>query len=398
MVLWRPLLEGLAEGIKSPARGSVGGIGCLVPRASLLALRAILLRHGRLFSANQLCAVLEQTMLPAIQKAATSDSSPVVHIISESPSVSSIDFLVDPLPLPPREDDPKLLLFEASSSTQNRPMGSAELMLEASFTDLRHGGDGDLRRAYILAKKSGDMDTKPHEQPFPDSWLATSATIAIGILTDLLTEVVPAFPDEEARMIWSLISGQYKLWLLGSTMDGEHPITMRPCEALVRISCREVGRLTEHLMKHERNNSQLSSIWNTWVMSLFFELMTGSTENQRRAYLHLMKSKKKVMSAKLDSEANEGTVNGVGLRKTTAYGSGRLTERRLDHHEAGHEAAGVSSTEVEVIALDFGATLYAPTTKDSLLDDAEDTASPTVSDAPNEVDGKLRQIGVSRTQ
>jgi len=26
-------------------------------------------------------------------------------------------------------------------------------MLEASFTDMRHGGDGDLRRAYILAQK-----------------------------------------------------------------------------------------------------------------------------------------------------------------------------------------------------------------------------------------------------
>lgn len=26
-------------------------------------------------------------------------------------------------------------------------------MLEASFTDMRHGGDGDLSRAYILAQK-----------------------------------------------------------------------------------------------------------------------------------------------------------------------------------------------------------------------------------------------------
>jgi hypothetical protein len=30
-------------------------------------------------------------------------------------------------------------------------------MLEASFTDMRHGGDGDLSRAYVLAQKVGQI-------------------------------------------------------------------------------------------------------------------------------------------------------------------------------------------------------------------------------------------------
>jgi hypothetical protein len=42
-------------------------------------------------------------------------------------------------------------------STPNRSLGPAELLLEASFTDLRHGGDGNLRRAYVLAKLVRNM-------------------------------------------------------------------------------------------------------------------------------------------------------------------------------------------------------------------------------------------------
>jgi hypothetical protein len=32
-------------------------------------------------------------------------------------------------------------------------MGPAELLLEATFTDMRNGGDGDLTQAYKFARK-----------------------------------------------------------------------------------------------------------------------------------------------------------------------------------------------------------------------------------------------------
>ena len=112
MVLWRPLFEGLAEGIRCTARSRAGGVGCLVQRGSVLALRAILLRHGSCFSVNQLAAVLQQTLVPALRTAVVSEQSPVVNITSESPSVSSLDFLADPLPLPPPANDPGLIKFE----------------------------------------------------------------------------------------------------------------------------------------------------------------------------------------------------------------------------------------------------------------------------------------------
>lgn len=115
---------------------SASGVGCLVQRGSVLALRAILLRHGHLFSTAQLKAIFSDTILPAIQSAAENDRTHVVDITSESPSVSNIDFLVSTPPLPPDHDDPSLQQFGALNTAPKRPVGPAELMLEASFTDV----------------------------------------------------------------------------------------------------------------------------------------------------------------------------------------------------------------------------------------------------------------------
>lgn len=120
MVLWRSLLEGLAEGVKSSARSSAAGLGCLVQRGSILALRAILIRHGHIFSLAQWEAILTQTLVPAIQAAAENDHSPVIGITSESPQLSSIDFLADSLPVLPPADDPGLLQFEKVAVSNDR--------------------------------------------------------------------------------------------------------------------------------------------------------------------------------------------------------------------------------------------------------------------------------------
>jgi hypothetical protein len=141
LVLWRPLFEGLGCGIKSSARTSSSGIGCLVQRGSVLAIRAILLRHGHLFSTPQLFMILNETVIPAIKSAAEKENSPILNILSERPSMSTFDFITSPLPLPPDSDHPKLLEFREHNMTKKREVGPAELMLEASFTDvsLIHG-------------------------------------------------------------------------------------------------------------------------------------------------------------------------------------------------------------------------------------------------------------------
>ena len=138
LALWRPIFEGLATGIKSTAKTSASGVGCLIQRGSVLAMRSILLRHGHLFSTSQMEAILKETIIPAIQQAAECDKSHVSLLTSESPSVSSIDFLASPLPLPPSHDDPSIQKFCALNEVPKRAIGPAELLLEASFTDVSY--------------------------------------------------------------------------------------------------------------------------------------------------------------------------------------------------------------------------------------------------------------------
>ena len=120
MVLWRPILDGLAAGICSTAPSSSGGVGCLVQRGSVITMRAILLRHGSTFSTSQWAVILTQVLLPAIQIGAEYDASPVISITSESPAVSSLDFLNDALPLPPTTEDEGLLKFAELAETDER--------------------------------------------------------------------------------------------------------------------------------------------------------------------------------------------------------------------------------------------------------------------------------------
>lgn len=120
MVLWRPLINGLAEGICTTVSSKAGGVGCLVQRGSVLTLRAIMLRHGHVFSSRQWVVILKQAIIPALQKGAESDSSKVIAIASESPAVTSLDFLSDPLQLPPSLDDEGLILFATESQSDDR--------------------------------------------------------------------------------------------------------------------------------------------------------------------------------------------------------------------------------------------------------------------------------------
>lgn len=410
MALWRPLFEGLAEGIRSTAKTSRSGVGCLVQRGSILALRAILLRHGALFSTPELTAVLSETILPAIQAAAESDQSPVVDITSETPAVSNIDFLVDPLPLPPDNDDPALQQFrELSAATTKRPIGPAELMLEASFTDvssldreifgssifsdptniticfltqLRHDGDGDLRKAHLLAKKTDDV--KVTEQPFPDSWLATTAPIALGLLTDIATEFVVYREKEGQTKLWPLIANQFKLWCVGRSQQNGTADTEQwsPCEALVRIACRELYRLPRRaFLDNEFRELETSEqqAWASLIMSLFSELLAQSVTFEDSARRILLELKEKT----LFDRKEKGDADSVGDLDYevvhTQFGRGRLVNRkRKDRYAGGVEIA------VNVVKLDFG-TLFQP-----LPDMKSGRATVGQEDAnsiPSEVDG-----------
>ena len=268
MAIWRPLLDGLAAGMCSSASSISGGVGCLVQRGSAMAMRAILLRHGKVFSVTQWSAILNYVILPAVQIGAESDSSPVTKISSESPSVSSLDFVGEPLPLPPMPDDEGLQKFasmtQSDETSPSRPLGTAELLVEASFADLRHGGDGDLSKAYSLKKKDSEKRIV-HLQPFPNSWIATTAPIALGMLSDLIYTKFLGLGDNGREVLWPLVSSQLVRWSIGAPQekvqlqteegDGYNDDGLmvdvedwQPCEALVRIGCKEWSRVFRRVL------------------------------------------------------------------------------------------------------------------------------------------------------
>jgi hypothetical protein len=108
----------------------------------------------------------------------------------ESPSISSLEFIVESQPLPPANNDEGLRKFAELSETLEsalRLLGKAELLVEANFADLRHRADGDLSRAYELVQKNRKAGFS--EQPFLDSWIATTSGTALGMITDIASEI-----------------------------------------------------------------------------------------------------------------------------------------------------------------------------------------------------------------
>jgi len=271
MVLWRPLLEGLARGAKSATKNRADGIGNFVQRSSVLALRAILLRHGASLTANQLKVALSDTILPAFQEALECDNSPVVSIASESPSISSLDFLAEPFPLPPLSDDEGLLKFEQvcqQSDRNPREMGPAELLLEATFTVMRNGGGGDLSEAYKFAKK--DIESKEDvEQPFPDSWISTTAPIALGALTDLSSEILFTRGAEGASVWRSTVGATYLRCCNGDMTSWV------PCEAVVRIASSELSRFMKRVTRSISTVAEKedANAWANKLIEFYTEVM-----------------------------------------------------------------------------------------------------------------------------
>lgn len=390
MVLWRPLFEGLALGIRSSARSNAGGVGCLLQRSSVLALRAILLRHGHMFTTAQWAAILEQSFLPAIQDGAKHDVSPVVSMLSECPSVSSIDFLVDALPLPPPPDDDFLNLFRTMSRPSlTRSLGVAEVMCEASFTDLRYAGDGDLRKAYALAKKVAGMSLKL-EQPFPDSWVVTTAPIALGLLTDITSEFIVKRGPEARKKLWSIVVKQFKLWSVGMPFDGmrqgNESRSWRPCEALVRITCRELVRLTKRLDEYSNMESSEFANWPEAVLSLFCQLMSESVLRESLSKEELINMKNKAMMERRGSIAREEVVeNDIGEVITTPFGRGVVKDWKK-YRVAASGSEGPTEIITLVIALDFGGTLYQP---QSNISSAKSTTR--MNGIPTEVTGEYEE-------
>lgn len=252
-------------------------------------------------------------------------------------------------------------------------MGPAELMLEASFTDLRHGGDGDLRRAYILARKGETSARKDHEQPFPDSWIATVAPLALGLLTDIISELIMTRFDLN---LVAIVTDQYRLWFLGGYHAGSSKNNMwTPCEALVRATCNELKRLSRCLFQRPCTPLSVSNECAVWLIELYIDLLEGSTAKQSDSLRSLVEWKEATKRLELDTGLDE--VEETGSMVVTPFGAGRLLGRRQDRYIV---SGTTICANVDIISLDFGATLY-----QAQRDEDRDFANRKI---PAEVDGK----------
>lgn len=398
MVLWRTLLEGLANGIKSTLPSNAGGVGCLVQRGSVLALRAILLRHGHHFSTAQWIAILTTTILPAIQAAAESDGSAVVVITSESPSISSVDFVADPQALPPTNDDEGLRKFanqaSRAESAPTRPLGEAELLVEASFADMRHGGTGNLSRAFELARK--DMHQVPNEQPFPDSWVATTGPVALGTLTDIITEIALKRGADGREKFWPPILAQFQAWTIGcSDRRGE---LWQPCEALVRTACREFHRLPYRLKDYLPDLPVYErEAWAAIVFDSFASTMTKLVEVEAGIKEELIRAKFEAYGpAALNRGSFQDCSDEEELGKVSAevimytpYGKGVLVERRQSMFAL--DSGEYETFVMNSIKLEFGGTLYrpAPGTHKTHKERPEDKSPKPLTPPPSHSNGHL---------
>lgn len=297
-----------------------------------MALRAILLRHGGVFSVSQWSAILNYVILPAVQIGAESDSSPVTKISSESPSVSSLDFVGEPLRLPPPCDDEGLHKFasmtQSDESSPSRPLGTAELLVEASFADLRHGGCGNLSKAHSLKKK--DAENRIVQNPFPDSWIATTAPIALGMLSDLIYTKFLDLGNDAREVLWPLVTSQLVRWSVGTPQDkvqleavtddeynSDEVIVdveeWQPSEALVRIGCKEWSRVFRRVLDAVPELDKIET--QAWLRTLSISLSGALVKNielEERIREDIVESKLAALGIQNESHSGGGEGNRSG--------------------------------------------------------------------------------------
>ena len=367
MVLWRPILDGLAAGLSSTVQSNSAGVGHIVQRGSALTLRAILLRHKDVFSPLQWLTILSKVVLPAINDAARNDTTPVSQLISESPLSSEVNFICGSLDPPPKHDDKQLQDYAVEAQAQGgaplRPFGNAELLVEATFADLRQGGDGNLGRSNDFSNRKPNDDD---DHPFPDSWIATTAGISLGLLVDIVRDVIFDMHNTDIReKIWFLIHDHFQNWIVGAvessntvlshtyddtklnddfsalthSEDGQEP--WQPSEALVRLGSEEFIRLAKHLSMSVLSPENSTFWWNTIVSSIvkYIQLLL---EKHKCIKLNLIKTKLE--------EVEKYKSGGI----KTIYGNASLVEERNMRDE------DTDIFALRVLKLEWGATLYEP--------------------------------------
>jgi hypothetical protein len=251
-----------------------------------------------------------------------------------------------------------LLLF--LDSAPSRGFGPAELLVEASFTDMRHGGDGNLGKAYKFAKRDMKVDMKG-EQPFPNSWIATTAPVALGFLTDISSEILLDYGESGRELVWPSIGDIYFLWSNGGPSGSK----WRPCEAVVRIACNEVSRFSTRLSQRLESMGPGEAIaWTNYFCQFYTDMLSKSLDLESIVEKELLDTKLASFQAP-SSDAQEPSASSTDdeaqrEKISTPYGAGYVEETRVaQYSQSGGDEVEIN---VDIVSLNYG-TLYRPKTR-----------------------------------
>jgi hypothetical protein len=193
----------------------------------------------------------------------------------------------------------------------------------------------------------------PNEQPFPDSWIATTASSALGLLTDIASEIVLHRGDEGRHRLWPLVASQFEQWCLGRRSGHEE---WHSCEALVRIACKEMHRFANRLVAALPQLQPSERIgWSSTVLSLFGSIVSRNVAIESSTMTDLITSKQHAVRLRRASRDSDLSVEDVAPLKTPFGVGRRIEERIVSYPQANSTTFNVA---VEVISLDFGGILY----------------------------------------
>ena len=184
------------------------------------------------------------------------------------------------------------------------------------------------------------------EQPFPDSWIGTTAPVALGCLTDIATEVAVTLDGlDGSQKVWPQIGSLIRTWCNGGK-------DFTTCEALVRISCCEVNRfaarLNERLPRLERKDAIL---WSNSFATYYSELLAEALDIESRVRTRLLNDKLAAYRLSNAEETESGIQQYEKIDIHTPYGRGLVVDRRVDDYDEDGEVT------VDVVSMNYG-TLY----------------------------------------
>ena len=200
------------------------------------------------------------------------------------------------------------------------------------------------------------------EEPFPDSWVATVAPIALGMLTDVFCCIVVNYKISEARELYDLTMKQMKKWALGTSssfMSVEDLATERYCEALVRIGCNEISHLSETVFAlFPAMEEEAVKMWLSFLCEHLAEVLSYDVELENNLYSNMKADIHKTGNNKIENEkkneksSQEGPIkNDEGIVETL-YGMGTVVGER--HDEYGEETVKISIIRLQSNATVFG--------------------------------------------